>query len=241
MGEAAAVALGPDVWRVPTAPWDLVNTFVFRDDDGQVTLVDTGLKSAPKRILAALAGIGSAPSDVTRIVLTHGHADHAGGAKSLRETTQAPLAVHSGDADTVRAGQAPLLDSSTWLGRLRSRGTPADEAPVDEELHDGQVLEVGGGLQVLHTPGHSPGHVSLLHRRTGLLITGDAIWNMRGRRTWPVLAFCTDVALTKQTAQVLGELDYDLVAFTHGPDIRDGAREAVRGFLSDPRGFRAGF
>ena len=149
--------------------------------------------------------------------------------------------MHADDAETVRAGQAPLLDPSTWLGRLRKRGTSADAVPVDEELHDGQVLEVGGGLQVLHTPGHSPGHVSLLHARTGLLITGDAIWNMRGTRTWPVLAFCTDVALTKQTAQVLGELDYDLVAFTHGSEIRDGAREAVRGFLRDPRGFRAGF
>ena len=47
--------------------------------------------------------------------------------------------------------------------------------------------------------------------------------------------------MTKQTAEVLGEVDYDLVAFTHGPEIRDNAREAVRGFLTEPRGFRAGF
>ena len=46
--------------------------------------------------------------------------------------------------------------------------------------------------------------------------------------------------MTQQTAHVLGELDYDLVAFTHGPEIRDDAREAVRGFLREPRGFRAG-
>jgi hypothetical protein len=49
--------------------------------------------------------------------------------------------------------------------------------------------------------------------------------------TWSVPMFCTDVAMAKETAHVLGELDYRVAAFTHGPEIRDGAREAVRGFL----------
>ncbi len=241
MSKPAAIALAPGVWRVPTTPKDLVNSFVLRDDDGQVTLVDTGLKSAPPRILAALQEIGSSPSDVTRILLTHGHSDHAGGAARMREETQAPLAVHADDAATVREGSAPPLDQSLLMGRLLKRGGKSPAAPVDEELHDGQVIDVGGGLRVLHTPGHSPGHVSFLHEPTRLLITGDAIWNVRRHLTWSVLSFCTDVQLTQQTAQVLGELDYDVAAFTHGPEIRDGAREAVRGFLRRPRGFRGGF
>lgn len=241
MGKSAAVLLAPGVWRVPTVPKDLINTFVFRDDDGQVTLVDTGLKGAPKRILAALAELGSSPSDVTRILLTHGHSDHAGGAASLTKTTGAPLGVHVGDAEAVRTGKGARLDRSTTFGRLLKRGQGASPVAVDLHLHDGQLIEVGGGLRVFHTPGHSPGHVSLLHEPTRLLITGDAIWNMRRRLTWSVLSFCTDVRMTKQTAEVLGELDFDLVAFTHGPEIRDGAREAVRGFLQRPRGFRGGF
>ena len=64
-----------------------------------------------------------------------------------------------------------------------------------------------------------------------MLITGDSIWNMLGRMTWPVRMLCTDSALGRRTAEVLGELDYDLVAFTHGPEIRENAREAVRSFL----------
>src|SRR4249920_4087429 len=83
MAEAAAIAFAPGVWRVPTQKFDLINSYVFRDGDGQVTLVDTGLKWAPKRILSALKGIGSGPSDVTRIVLTHCHSDHVGGAAEL--------------------------------------------------------------------------------------------------------------------------------------------------------------
>ncbi|MDT7571374.1 MAG: hypothetical protein QOE05_1548, partial [Actinomycetota bacterium] len=73
----AAIQLAPDVWRIPTAPFDLVNSFLFADDDGSLTLVDAGLKRADKKVLAALAGLGKAPQDVERIVLTHAHQDHA--------------------------------------------------------------------------------------------------------------------------------------------------------------------
>jgi hypothetical protein len=50
---------------------------------------------------------------------------------------------------------------------------------------------------------------------------------------WGVKAFCQDVKLNQQTAHVLGELEYDVAAFTHGPHITDRARERVRGFLAD--------
>jgi glyoxylase-like metal-dependent hydrolase (beta-lactamase superfamily II) len=231
------VQLAPGVWRVPTVAMDLVNSFVLRDDDGQVTLVDAGLRNAPPRILAALAAIGSGPSDVTRILLTHAHGDHAGGASGLRAQTGAGVAVHADDAGFTRRGEGPPLDRTVLAGRLLRRGPAFRAVPVAEELHDGQVLDVGGGLRVVHTPGHTPGHVSLLHEPTRVLVTGDAIWNMWSRRTWPLLGLCWDAPLTQRTAAVLGDLDYDLVAFTHGPEIRSGAREAVRSFLARPRRF----
>ncbi|MGA8113505.1 MAG: MBL fold metallo-hydrolase [Actinocatenispora sp.] len=233
MGRPPATELAPGVYRIPTTPGDFVNVFAFVDDDGQVTLVDCGYFTAPKRIVAALRHIGSDPSNVTRILLTHAHGDHAGGVAKLRKLTGASVAVHPREADNVRTGKPPDVERLTLFARL-TRMLPGDSfTPVepDEELHDGQTIPVAGGVQVIHTPGHTPGHVSLLHRPTGVLLTGDSLFNWRGRMSLPSLTYCASVGLTKESARALGELEYDLVGFTHGPEIRDRARESVRGFL----------
>lgn len=232
MANAPVVPLAPGVFRIPTAPRSLVNSFAFVEEDGQVTLVDCGTKKAPRKLTAALAAMGAAPSDVTRIVLTHAHPDHAGGAEEVRQGSGARVAVHSADAGYARAGTPPPRDRSFRLGRLLQRLPGGDFPAVDvgEELADGQVLDVAGGLRVVHTPGHSPGHVSLLHESSGVLITGDALFNWRGIG-WSIKILCTDFRMSQRTAHVLGELEYTTAAFTHGPEIRHAAREQIRGFL----------
>lgn len=230
---APAVPLAPGVFRIPTLG-DYVNSYAFVDDDGQVCLVDCGLKRAPRKIVAALAYVGRQPSDVTRILLTHAHLDHAGGARQMVDLTHADgVHVHSADANYIREGKAPPPDTSITSGRIFSRmpGGNFNSAAVAGELHDGQIVDVAGGLRVVHTPGHSPGHVSLLHESSGVLITGDAIYNVRSRMNWPIKALCTSYRQNQQSAHALGELEYSTAAFTHGPEIRDNAREAIRAFL----------
>jgi glyoxylase-like metal-dependent hydrolase (beta-lactamase superfamily II) len=230
MAKDPAVLLAPGVWRIPLLG-DLVNGFAFRDDDEQVTLLDMGLRWSGRTVMAALRWIGSGPSDVTRLLLTHAHPDHAGGAAYAAEQTGLGVGVHADDAECVRTGTVPPFGST--IGRLTARlpGNGFRPVPVDEELTDGQVLPVAGGLRVVHTPGHSPGHASYLHESSGVLVTGDAMFNVR-RVRWPVRAFCTDFAMTRETAHVLGELDYDVAAFTHGPELRERAREDIRAFLA---------
>jgi glyoxylase-like metal-dependent hydrolase (beta-lactamase superfamily II) len=227
----AAIPLAANVWRIPTAPAGLVNSFAFRDDDGTVTLVDAGLRSARRRLLAALSAIGAEPEQVRRVVVTHAHGDHAGGLARVVEATGAEVSTHERDAIYLREGRVPQRDRSARGRRLAGflvRGFA--KVTVGEEFRDGTVLPVAGGLRVVHTPGHTPGHVSLLHQPTGVLITGDAVFNVRGLRWSPPL-FCTDVALNRRSADVLGDLDYEVAAFTHGAEVRHQAREAVRAFL----------
>lgn len=232
MAKAAAVPLAPGVWRIPLIG-DFVNGFMLRDDDGQVTLIDMGVARSGAKVIAALRSIGSDPSEVTRLMLTHCHPDHAGGAAHVSQQTGRPVDVHAADAEFVRTGTLPDVDPSSRLGKLfRKLADPkVGKVTVGEELTDDQVVPFAGGIRVIHTPGHSPGHASYLHEQSGTLITGDAIFNVLGRR-WPPKMLCTNFAMTRQTAHRLAEVEYSTAAFTHGPEIRDRPREAIRAFLA---------
>jgi len=227
------IEIAPRIWRIPTLG-DYINSFAFEERDGSVTLIDCGLKRAPKKIVRALGTMGKDTSDVQRIILTHAHNDHAGGAAHIAALSGASgVDVHSEDAPFVRAGESPPRDTSTTAGKLFARlpGGGFDPLEVSQELQAGDVLDIAGGVEVHHTPGHTPGHISLLHQESGVLITGDAIFNMRARMSWPIAAFCTSARLNEQSAHVLGELVYHTAAFTHGPHIAKTGREAIREFL----------
>jgi glyoxylase-like metal-dependent hydrolase (beta-lactamase superfamily II) len=218
----AAIPLAPGLWRIPTTVGDLINTFALVDEDGTVTLIDAGLGRAPKRIRAALAEIGAQPGAVRRIVVTHAHRDHAGGLHRMIRDSAADVLSHEREAPYLRDGRSSRFGG----GRRQS----FRKVTVAEQFFDGALLPFAGGLRVIHTPGHTPGHVSLLHEPTGVLVTGDALYNMRGIRYSPGW-LCTDAELNRKSADALGDLDFEIAAFTHGPEIRSGAREAVRAFL----------
>ncbi len=232
----AAVQLADGVWRIPLAPLDLLNAFLLEGADGSLTLVDTGVKGAPKKVLAALDGLGKRPGDVTHLLLSHAHNAHAGGARELQSRTGAPVLAHERAAVYLREGRMPTPDSSTRGGRLLARSPGGGFAPVEvaETFEDGARLPLSGGVQVVHTPGHTPGHCSFLHTGSGVLLTGDALFNVRGLR-WSIKTPCTDVAMSRASAQRLGELDFDVAAFAHGSHVATGARAAVRAFLAGRR------
>ena len=228
------VTLAPSVYRIGTMG-SFINTFVFLEPDGSVTLVDCGLKNAPGAIVRGLSAIGKNPGDVQRIVLTHAHDDHIGGAaEMIGAAGLSGAAMHEADAEFIRAGTLPSIDRSRTSGRLFARipARPYAAFAVSEVLTDGQVIDVAGGLRVVHTPGHTPGHISLLHESTGVLITGDSIFNMASRMTWALSAFCTSFEQSKLTAARFSDLEFNIAAFTHGPEIRNKARERIRSFLT---------
>lgn len=231
------VKLADNVWRIPTLGANLINSFAFEEPDGSLTLVDAGLRGAPKKLVRSLAAIGKQPSDVTRILLTHAHVDHVGGAAPLRRQTGASVHIHDDDAEFLRSGHNPPQGTGRGpLGRVFALAAPRlPSCEVDGTFCEGDVLDVAGGLTVLHTPGHTPGHASFLHGPSGVLVTGDALFNFRDKMSYSFALFCFDAAMSRDTADRLGEVDYETVAFTHGPEIRHGARDAVRAFLAKRR------
>jgi glyoxylase-like metal-dependent hydrolase (beta-lactamase superfamily II) len=219
----AAVRLADGVWRIPTAPGDMINSFALAGSDGGVTVIDAGLKlaTARKRLVAGLAAIGATPADVRRVVVTHAHPDHAGGLAGLVELTGAEVLAHERESVYLRDGRSPR----TRRGSARS----FPKVTVTGEFQDGVLLPAG--LRAVHTPGHSPGHTALLHEQTGVLFTGDAVVNLRGVRYAPGF-LCTDPDRNRSSADLLGELDFEVLAFAHGPELRRDAKAAVQALAS---------
>ena len=231
----AAVQVADGVWRLPTAPADLLNSYLLEGGDGTLVLLDAGTRGGPRKLLAALTGLGRAPQDVTHLLLSHAHADHAGGAHAVQEATASAVSTHEREAVYLREGRSPAPDRSTrggrLLRRLPRRVTGFRALEVGSTFVDGEVLPLAGGLTVVHTPGHTPGHCSFLHPSSGVLLTGDALFNVR-RIRYSIAGPCTDVRLSRSSAQRLGELDFAVAGFTHGPHVSSGAQSAVRAFLA---------
>src|SRR5207253_3238536 len=94
----------------------------LRDADGSLTLVDAGLRwLSSRRILAGLADIGASAADVRRIVVTHAHADHAGGLARLTQATGAAVLTHERDSIYLRDGRIPPGDRSSRAARIAGR------------------------------------------------------------------------------------------------------------------------
>jgi glyoxylase-like metal-dependent hydrolase (beta-lactamase superfamily II) len=161
------------VFEVPVL---FVRAFLVVTDDG-VVLVDTGLPRHSGYFQRALRDTGKAIGDVTTILLTHWHGDHAGNAAELQRRSGAKVVAHTLDAPLI-SGARPLAANTLQkvMGRLTGELAPV---PVDEKLTADGAFSVPG-FTAIHTPGHTPGHVSfLLDRAGGVLFTGDAAANAR--------------------------------------------------------------
>jgi glyoxylase-like metal-dependent hydrolase (beta-lactamase superfamily II) len=192
--------------------------------EDRLTLVDAGLPGSRARIEPYVAKLGRSLDELERIVLTHGHPDHVGGVNELAGTRTEVL-LHPDDFENLAVSLEGLL-------RRPSRGrffgfvarTPARLQP----LNDGEVLPVLGGLEVVHTPGHTPGSVCLYSARLRALWVGDSLERKRDRVTFASRWYSDDVALARESVRRMAERDVDTLLFAHDPPWTDDASGVLR-------------
>ncbi|MGD2114846.1 MAG: MBL fold metallo-hydrolase [Acidobacteriota bacterium] len=177
-----------------------------------VAVVDPGAESA--RIIGKIESEGWAPE---AILLTHGHLDHIAHAAPVAEHFGIGLTVHPQDLPYLRSEQMP--EYAEMIGYRRP--------PEPERLfEDGGTVEVAGlSLKVLHTPGHTPGHVSLVHEESRSILVGDVIFKRGVGRV--DLPGGDAAALERSIREILFALEGDYTLYPgHGPETRlDEERE----------------
>ena len=218
--------IAPGVYRVDAfAISNAINTLLLENDDGW-TLVDTGLVSSVKRIQAALAFLGAGPEDLKRIFLTHQHDDHVGGLRGLTGWAPEAEVGASEHEAAVISGRLPRDLPGNPVFRALTRNAKSPGVTVGKTLRDGDLVS---GFRVIATPGHSPGHVSLLRDEEGLLFTADAFGQLwRKLRVGLVKPFCSDPPLARRSAEKLLAEDFATVIMAHGPVLRTGAKRTLR-------------
>ncbi|MFY0543201.1 MBL fold metallo-hydrolase [Brevibacillus sp. H7] len=176
-------------------------------------LVDTGFGSDFDETKHLLHAAGVPPETLSLIVNTHYHSDHVGGNWGLQQTYGIPIAAHSWEAALVNRRDREAC-CANWLDQ------PVEPYRVDITLTDGDELPAGDTvLQVIHTPGHTLGHISLYLPEHRLLICGDAFhrndvgWLNMFREGAGALAILQD------TLDRLAALPIDFAYSGHGPAI----------------------
>lgn len=147
------------------------NCFLLKDAAG-IILVDSGVAGAEAEILARLAAGGRHPEEIKLLLLSHSHPDHLGSAAAIHRLTGCQVAAHPAERAWIedidrQARERPVPGFSQLVGGA---------VTVDRLLADGDQLALGDlKITVLHTPGHSPGSLSLHLPEQGVLICGDAV------------------------------------------------------------------
>jgi glyoxylase-like metal-dependent hydrolase (beta-lactamase superfamily II) len=193
-----------------------VNAYLVREPDG-FTLVDTTLGGAADALIAAARAAGA---PIRRIALTHGHSDHAGSLDALRAELGDEVEVYLGELDArIHAGE-PVIE-----GKLRGSWPKNVQTTPDVRLSGGERI---GSLEVIPSPGHTPGHMAFLDTRDRTLIAGDNFTSYvrveipnHMLQPFPLAAMATqDAQEIVESAQALRALDPAILVVGHGPAVR---------------------
>ena len=197
-------------------PRGIVKSFLVSSDD-RLILVDTGFSDADADIIMdAIKDMDHKHEDLKLCILTHRHGDHTGGLKKLKKTLKFQVMAHELDM--------PAIQKTTGYD-------------VEHVVRGGERLPDCGGINVLHTPGHTAGHISLHLPRIKTLIAGDAIVSAGEHLVVSPAYLSSDPETANQSVRRLIEMNLDLerLLVGHGDDVYEGAKSNLSRIFAGPR------
>lgn len=170
---------------------------------GEGAVIDTGVAGSEQAIEAALGEVGLDWGSIGHVIITHKHPDHQGSLDGV--LAAAPDASwHAGEGD---------------MAAITAETRPGTVARDGERVFD---------LEIIETPGHTPGHISVLDASAGILVAGDAMNGVNGGVGGANPQFSVDMGLANASIGKLAAFDYEVVLFGHGEPVLSGGSAAVK-------------
>lgn len=215
-----------------------VHPAILFDQDAWV-LVDTGMPgSAPAiRELTKQEGTGGLP--LKTILLTHQDIDHIGGLPDFQAAEAPTVYAHPDDEGAINGTQPMLKMTPERMAGFLQQMTESvriqfeqaylhpTRPNVDRRFADGETLPIAGGLVVIHTPGHTPGHVSLYHRPSKTLIAGDAMVARDGRLAGPNPPVTPNMEQAIESLRKFQAYEIERVICYHGGLVQGDIQEQI--------------
>ncbi len=217
-----------------------VHPVLLKDKDG-LTLIDTGMFDQYDALIQAIREAGEDPFSIKRIILTHQDTDHIGNLPALaRELPGVQLFAHPGDLPVINGSQPMLKMTPERLAQMPQARREEFHSFLEQlkqlkditELHDGEHLPWGGGLEIIHTPGHTPGHICLYLPEQELLLAADELRVVDGKLAGPWDAATPDMPLALRSLLKLKDLPIRSVLCYHG-GLYEGSPQALIGSLTE--------
>lgn len=240
------LADGVEVLEIPSinlqgAPTVIHPTLLW-DDDGAV-LVDAGYPGQLPRIREAIEKAGVPFGRLRRVIVTHHDLDHVGSLAAIgKERAGVEVLAHEQERPFIQGEQRPIKLTPERVAQREAQidalpekqrnvlkaifATPS-RARVDRTLADGERLPLAGGVTVIHTPGHTPGHVCLYLEKSRTLVTGDALNVVSGTLAGPNPQHTHDLDAAQQSLRKLSRYDVETVVCYHGGVYRGDANRRI--------------
>jgi LPXTG-motif cell wall-anchored protein len=223
--------VAPGVWRMKDV---FVNIFIIQNNhSSNWILVDTGLKTSAPKIKAMISEVLETGASPMAIVMTHGHFDHRGSLQKLADEWQVPVYAHHLEMPYLTGKSSyPPPDPTVGGGAMASLAFMYPKKPINVAEHlfelpaDGTIPGIPE-WKWIHTPGHTPGHISLFRESDGVLIAGDAFVTTKQESVFAVMAqkkelngppkyFTPDWGAAARSVKELAALEPSIIATGHG-------------------------